>query len=105
MEQIERIDGPKTKASITNKFKKLRVLETQARTWLNLFAERKIRELFKSADVCKTEEEISKEIQVSVPIRGCLQRLAKENLLDKIPGCPVKYCSSESNRTLFEQRD
>ena len=101
MEQIERMDAPKTKASVANKFKKLRVSETQAQTWLNLFAERKIRELFKNADVCKTEREISKEIQASVPIRGCLQRLAKENLLVKISR-PVRYCSSESNRPLFD---
>ncbi len=103
MEQIERMDVPRTKATVANKFKKLRVSETQARTWLNLFAERKIRELFKNADVCKTEEEISKEIQVSVPIRGCLQRLVKENLLVKISR-PVRYRSSdsESNQPLFD---
>ena len=105
MEQIERMDGPKTKATVVNKFKKLRVSETQAQTWLNLFAERKIRELFKSADVCKTEKEISKEIQVSVPIRGCLQRLVKEKFLDKIPGCSVRYRSSKFNRPLFDQRN
>ena len=104
IEQIERMDVPKTKTSVANKFKKLRVSETQAQTWLNLFAEKKIRELFKSADVCKTEKEISKEIQVSVPIRGCLQRLVKENLLVKISR-PVRYRPSESNRSLFEQRD
>lgn len=40
MEQIERMDVPKTKASVANKFKKLRVSETQAQTWLHLFAEK-----------------------------------------------------------------
>lgn len=101
MEQIERMDGPKTKATVAYKFKKLRVSETQAQTWLNLFAERKIRELFKSADACKTEKEISKEIQVSVPIRGCLQRLVKENLIVKLSR-PVRYRSSEFNQPLFD---
>ena len=108
MEQIERMDGPKTKATVANKLKKLRVSETQSQTWLNLFAERKIRELFKSANACKTEEEISKEIQkiqVSAQIRRCLSGLVKEKFLDKIPGRPVKYCSGQFNRSLFDQRN
>ena len=96
------MDGPKTEATVA---KKLRVSKKQARSLLGNFAEGKIRELFKSANVDKTEEEISKEIQVSVPIRGCLKRLAKESFLDKIPVPPVKYRSGKFNRSLFNQRN
>lgn len=98
MEQIERMDSPKTKATVAEK---LKVSKKKAKDGLERIAERKIREMFKGADVCKTEEEISKEIQVSVPIRGCLQRLVKENLLVKLSR-PVRYRSSESNRPLFD---
>ncbi len=102
MEQIERVDGPKTKATVAEK---LKVSKKQAKDWLERIAERKIRELFKSADACKTEKEISKEIQVSAPIRRCLNSLVKEKFLDKIPGPPVKYRSGQSNRSLFDQRN
>lgn len=101
-EQIERIDEPKTEATVAEK---LKVSKKQARTWLDLFAEGKIRKLFKGSDVRKTEREISKEIQVSTPIRECLKRLVKENFLDKIPGRPVRYRSSEFNRPLFDPRN
>lgn len=102
MEMLERIDGPMTKATVAEK---LQVSKKQAEDWLERIAERKIRELFKSADACKTEKEISKEIQASVPIRRCLNGLVKEKFLDKIPGCPVKYRSSQFNRSLFDQRN
>lgn len=103
MELIERMDGPKTEATVVKKFRKLKVSKTQAKVWLNLFAEWKIRELFKSADVCKTEKEISKEIQVSAPIRGCLKRLVKENFLDKIPG-PLSGIAPVNSSPLVEIR-
>lgn len=102
MEQIERMDGPKTKATVAEK---LQVSKKQAENWLERIAERKIRELFKSADACKTEKEISKEIQVSTPIRRCLNGLVKEKFLNKIPGSPVKYRSGQFNRSLFDQRN
>ena len=102
MNLIERMDVPKTEATVAEK---LQVSKKQARAWLECFAEEKIRELFKDADVCKNEKEISKEIQVSVPIRGCLRHLVKENFLDKIPGSPVKYRSGKSNRSLFDPQN
>ena len=95
-------DDRQTEATVAEK---LKVSKKQARTRLDLFAEGKIKKLFKGAGVCKTEREISKEIQVSTPIRGCLKRLVKENFLNKIPGRPVRYRSSEFNQTLFDPRN
>ena len=102
MEMIECMDGPKTKATVAEK---LKVSKKQAEDWLERIAKRKIRELFKSADACKTEKEISKEIQVSAPIRRCLNGLVKEKFLNKNPGRPVKYRSGQFNRSLFDQRN
>ena len=95
----ERIDGPKTEATVA---KKLKVSKKQAKDWLVRVAEEEIRELFKDVDVCKTREEISKEIRASISIQSCLNGLVKEKFLDKIPGRPVKYRSGESNRSLFD---
>ncbi len=95
----ERIDGPKTEATVA---KKSKVSKKQAKDWLVRIAEEKIRELFKDVNVCKTKEEISKEIRSSISIQSCLNGLVKEKFLVKIPGRPVKYRSGESNRSLFD---
>ena len=98
---IERMDGPKT---ATNVSEELRLIsKKQAEVWLALFAEGKIRELFRGAGVCKTEAEISEDLQVSVkPIRACLKRLVEEGVLDKLSR-PVRYRSNGSVGPLFDQ--
>ena len=93
-ELIERIDGPKTATNVAEELQL--ISKKQAEAWLAHFAEGKIRALFKGAGVCKTEAEISEDLQVSVkPIRACLKRLVEEGVLDKLSR-PVRYRSSDS---------
>ena len=92
-ELIERMDGPRTEDIVAET---LQVQKKQAEVWLARFAEGKIRELFRGAGVCKTEAEISEDLQVSVKqIRACLKHLVKEGVLDKLSR-PVRYRSSDS---------
>ena len=93
-ELVERMDGPKTATNVAEELQL--ISKKQAEVWLARFAEGKIRELFKGAGVCKTEAEISEDLQVSVkPIRACLKHLVEEGVLDKLSR-PVRYRSSDS---------
>ena len=92
-ELIERMDGSRTEDTVAEV---LQIPKKLAGVWIERFAERKTRELFKGAGVCKTEAEITEDLQVSVkPIRACLKRLVEEGVLDKLSR-PVRYRSSDS---------
>ena len=99
-ELIERMDGPRTEATVSEA---LQVSRKQAEVWLVRFAEGRIRELFDGANLCKTEAEISEDLQISIkPIRVCLKRLVEEGVLDKLSR-PVRYRSNDRIGPLFNQ--
>ena len=99
-ELIERMDGPRTEATIADE---LQVSKKQAEAWLVRFAEGKIRELFKGANPCKTEAEVAETLQVSrKQVRICLKRLVEEGVLDKLSR-PVRYRSNDPIGPLFNQ--
>ena len=90
-ELIERMDGPRTKATIADE---LQVPPNLAKDWLVRFAEGKIRELFEGADVCKTVADVAEELQVPPgQVRVYLKRLDEEGAIDKLSSQPVRYRS------------
>ena len=99
---LDRMDGPQTDTRIAGE---LQVTKKQAEVWLKRFADEKLREFFNGTGTPRTVAEIVEELRFSERlIRGCLNRLLDEGVVEKTPRSrPVRYRSTTSIGPLFDQ--
>ena len=103
-ELLDRMDGPRTDASVAEE---LRVPRKLAVAWRNRFVEVKLRNLFENPSALKTEAELVEELRFPKhPVRSCLKRLLDEGVVEKAPRSrPARYRSTASIGPLFDERD
>ena len=103
-ELLDRLDGPRTDASVAEE---LQVPKKLAAAWLNRFVEMKLRKLFESSSTFKTVAEVVEALGIPKhQVRSCLMRLLDEGVVEKVPRSrPVRYRSAASIGPLFDKRD
>ena len=103
-ELLDRMDGPRTDASVAEE---LWVPRKLAVAWRNRFVEVKLRNLFENPSALKTEAELVEELRFPKhPVRSCLKRLLDEGVVEKAPRSrPARYRSTASIGPLFDERD
>ena len=99
---LQGMHGTRTEAEVAEI---LQVSRTQAGTWLKLFIDEELRELFKHSGALKTEAEVAETLQVSSgQVRGTLKRLVEEGAVEKLSR-PVRYRCADSIGPLFDRKD